>query len=354
MNSGANSLSQISRQIPLPLQTAGCAGCPLYQDKRCEGAITLESFAMQDDSVIGCRDIERIGIYYKDVKRTQRAVPPPNRNDQLVLPPFIPILTTGAPKDTRLDSNLLYGVSFSSILNKNGSLRYKTPESLRRALRLPTNGRLALFCTVDDIRMEYFWKISESKNLWQRVSALNFEFVTSATFSVYNKHPRSDQIINQARNFLTLDDLSALNVPAIPFIFFYPESELDYLNLLKELNKRPDVRKIAILAQLRRSKHEFALVIEYMQAIKNDIKRPLEFVVVGVAEAKRIELILSKFPGSTVASSQPFFKGNKCGEETLSRLGHKGNDRLTRAQLIENNISVFTNYCKNVVDINVD
>lgn len=331
--------------MPLLLQTGNCVRCPIFKDGRCEGAITLESFVMQEDSVIGCRDPERIDVFYKDVKRTRRALPPPNLNSRLLLPPFIPVLTSGMPPDLKLDSKLLYGVSFSTILNTNGTLRYKTPESLRHALRLPPDGRLALFCTVDDARIEYFWKISESKKLWQRIAALRFEFVTSATFSVYSKHPRSDQIINQAKNFLTLDDISALEVPAIPFIFFYSESELDYLNLLNELNRRPDISKVAVLAQLRRSKHGFESLLEYMHAISADIKRKIEFVVMGVAEATRIKQILSEFPDSTIVSSQPVFKGNKGGEMTLKNLKHVENEDMSRAELIENNIRAYIGFC---------
>lgn len=305
----------------------------------------MESFVMQEDSVVGCREPERIDAFYKDVKRTRRVLPPPNGNDRLILPPFIPLLASGMPKDIKLAPKRLYGVSFSTILNKHGSLKYKTPESLRQGLRLPANARLALFCTVDDARIEYFWKISESKGLWQRIAALGFEFVTSASFSVYAKHPRSDQIINQAKNFLTLDDIAALNVPAIPFVFFHRESELDYLNLLGELNRRPDVRKVGILAQLRRSKYEFESLLDYMRAISGDIERTIEFVVVGVAEPTRIERILSEFPRSTIACSQPVFKGNKCGEMTLKNLKHTKNDDLNKAELIENNIEAYIDFC---------
>jgi len=332
-------------QIPLPLQTAACPRCPLRRDGRCEGVGTLESFIQKDESSIGCYDADRIRIHYDDVRRSRSGSPPPCHHDRLELPSFIPVIKDGGPQDACLGGERLYAVSFSTLLRESGDLRFAAPGHLRKTLGLPHRARLALICTVDDRRIERFWKISEEREMWRRVADLDFEFVTSATFSVWNRSPRSDQIISQEKNFVTHDDLCALGVPSVPFLFFYVGSELDYRQLLAHLRARPDVSKVAMLAQLRRATVSFGKVIEYMRAIKRDVGRPLHFVVVGAAAASKVDRVFREFPDSTIVTDQPFMKGN-FGWQTLEDLSHVKNEAASRGQLVRDNIAQFQRYCE--------
>lgn len=278
------------------------------REDRCEGAITEESLTMRDPSVIGCYDSERIKQYYNYLHEQEEIESPPARHDSLTLPSFIPVLISGMPHGIEFPPDRLYGVYLKTLLNDNGSPRYATPGSLRKGLQLPPEARLALFQTATDILIEKAWILSEVRYLWERIFSLNFEFVTSTTYSVYEDNPRSDQIYNQERNFRTHDIFCSLGVPCIPFLFFNPQSQRDYDSIIKWLGTRRDVTKVAMLAHCYRGKTAFARMISHMKTIVKDVERPLEFVLVGAATLDKIRL-MREFPNTTFATKQPVFKG---------------------------------------------
>ncbi len=336
------------RQMALPMTAPACPDCPYTRKGRCEGPITIESFTRRDESVIGCYDATRIKAYYKELARDSVAKmkrAPRSRHEQLRLPSFIPMIKDGLSLRAEHRSETLYGVSLGTMLKDCGDLRFDSPEELRRFLGLYDRARLALIGTAADWKIERFWKVSESRQVWQRIALLQFEFVTSTTFSVWNEQPRSDQIYNQDRNFFTHDYLCALGIPSVPFAFFYTGSEFDYRNIINWLQGRPDLRKVAILAQLRRSKVKFEKVLEYMRSISGDVGRPLDFIVVGVAAAEKIDRVLREFKSATIVTDQPFMKAMRCGERTLRDLSHVKNGEESRERLAVRNIERFHDYC---------
>jgi hypothetical protein len=338
------------RQMALPVMAPACPACSYRQKARCEGPITIESFTRRDESVIGCYDADRIKAYYNELTRDavgKIKFLPPSRHELLRLPAFIPMIKDGLSLRAEPKPEVLYGVSLGTLLKDCGDLRFDSPEKLRSFLGLNDQARLALIGTAADWRIERFWKVSESRQVWRRLSLLQFEFVTSATFSVWSEQPRSDQIYNQDRNFFTHDYLCALGIPSVPFTFFYTGSELDYRNVINWLKGRPDLRKVAILAQLRRSKVKFEKVLEYMRAISGDVGRPFDFVVVGVATAEKIDRILREFKTATIVTHQPFMKAMRCGKQTLRDLSHVKNGEESRERLAIGNIECFRNYCHN-------
>lgn len=337
------------RQRALPVTAPACPDCPYALNGRCEGPITIESFTRRDESVIGCYDASRIKTYYEELLPdiiNQTGPAPASNHDRLRLPPFIPMIKDGLDLSTEPQGDALYGVSLGTLLKDSGDLRFDSPEKLRRFLGLGKQARLALICTAADWKIERFWKVSESRQVWGRIALLNFDFVTSATFSVWSEQPRSDQIYNQDRNFLTHDFLCALGIPSVPFTFFYTGSELDYRNVIRWLRGRPDLHKVAILAQLRRSKVKFVKVLEYMRSIASDVGRPLDFVVVGVATAEKIDRLLREFKTATVVTHQPFMKAMRSGEQTLSDLSHIKNSAESRERLAVHNMERFHDYCR--------
>ena len=341
------SFSEITyRQLALPVMALACPACPYRLKGRCEGPITIESFTSRDESVIGCYDLSRIKAYYDELQRdrTGKTIEP-SHHERLRLPAFIPMIKDGLSLSAAPLKEALYGVSLGTLLKDCGDLRFDSPEKLRRFLGLNSRARLSLICTAADWRIERFWKVSESRQVWRRIASLNFEFVTSATFSVWSKQPRSDQIYNQDRNFVTYDYLSALGIPSVPFTFFYTGSELDYQNVINWLKDRPDLRKVAILAQLRRSKIKFDKVLEYMRSMGSDVGRPLDFVVVGVATAEKIDRIFREFKTATIVTHQPFMKAMRSGEQTLEDLTHVKNGTKSRGVLAVRNIKRFYEYC---------
>jgi hypothetical protein len=331
-----------NKQIPLPLGKTVCEICP-HAPRRCEGPITIESYTMRDASVTGCHSIERIMESHKDIHGTLLS-PQQSLQANISLPLFIPVIKPTLPKAPNFRRDILFGVTLSTLLKKSGDLRYETPESLRSALSLQPDAHLALIGTAQDFYLERFWKISTKVGIWQRLAALNFDFATSTTFSVWDKHPRYDQIDNQKRNFLSHDLMARCGVPSIPFLFFYSHSELDYREVINWLEIRSDVNMVAILAQFYTSREEFKLLLSYIRAISKDAPRPLKFLVVGPALNYKIDALLSEF-NATVVTDQPIFKAIK-GSKTLPNLSHRSGTGIPREILAVENCDQYFQYCE--------
>ena len=216
---------------------------------------------------------------------------------------------------------------------------------LRERLKLPSSAQLALIGTADDYVIERMWAKSESMKIWDQIAEFGFAFVTTTTFSVYDEDTRATQIFSQDRNFMTYDILANLGVPTIPF--FFPYNEEDYEAAFRWLRERPDINKIAVHAQLRKTDRQFAQFLESMRIIKCEVARPLEFLVVGVARQDRIQTIFREFNASIV-SGQPIQKAI-VGYMTDDDLSHPNDERrwaLTPAKLAGNNIRKFVQRCE--------
>jgi len=281
-------------------------------------------------------------MYYKSLHENKPIHTHTSRHDRISLPAFVPVLQGGMPRETKLPSNRLYGVYLRTILDSYASFKYKTRKSLRCALRLPPSGRLALFLTGNDTLIERAWEFSKTRDLWKRIVELNFAFVTSATYSVYEDDPRSDQIYNQERNFRTHDIFCELGVPTIPFLFFNPSSTLDYDSIISWLRHRRDVRKVGVLGHCYRHWSAFNNLLKQIRSIVTDIGRPLEFVFVGVAAPDKIRQVVIEYPNACFVTAQPVMKGiSGCRTILTVREECANEQKVTNADLIVANIKDF-------------
>lgn len=335
----------LSFQLVLPqvLRVPACDGCPYMHKGRCEGAITTGSREiMSGPSVIGCDDLELIMRHYRYLHDQETIKPQPARHDCLTLPSFIPVLKGGMPRGIKFPQDKLYGVYLRTVLTRHGGLDKKTPGDLRAALRLSPNARLALFITATDKLIERAWNLSEIRDIWERIFSLNFEFVTSATYSVYEEDARADQIYNQERNFRTHDIFCSLGVPCLPFLFFNPKSPHDYDNIINWLRAHRDVTKVSVLAHCYRQKPAFEGMVSQLKTIVRDVARPLDFMFVGVATQYKVQRLLLEFPNATFVTVQPVMKGIK-GQRTLPNLRHVkvSAEEASNVELIVQNINKF-------------
>ncbi len=123
-----------------------------------------------------------------------------------------------------------------------------------------------LIGTTSDYTIEKLWTQSDEADAWRRIANLGFECATGLTYSVWDAHPRFDQVFNQEKNETTYDILLSKGVISIPFVFFYDEK--DYQAVLLWLNDHKDVRKVAILAQFKRKQAAFEEVVKEMHRLE--------------------------------------------------------------------------------------
>lgn len=297
----------------LALDRLVCKACPYFANGKCEGETdaTNESFYMNDESVGGCLETKRQIELFSNIQSLR----PPKQtanHSSLILPELIFGIKDGLKGFPSFTENNYFAISFSTLIDEKGCFKFKSSARLRNALRIPNDVPLAFVGTALDSRLEPFWHKSIIKDLWKRIADFDFSFATSLSFSVYDKHPRFDQIFNRERNFITHDLLLAKGVNSIPFIFFY--NYKDFRESVNWINDRPDISVIAIHAQQHKSSPQVLKLVSDMKSLEREVQRKLHFVVVGVSARQKFITLKKAFSNLSVITHHPL---------SLARQGYK-------------------------------
>jgi hypothetical protein len=326
-------------QPPFPLF---CEGCLLGFIGRCKGPIKKESYFKDDSSVHSCVDsLRRENAFSDTYDRTSQ--PYINSHQNLIkLPSFIPEVKTGLNLK-KCEHIKIFAVSLGDIVGENGNILVNSVEELKRRHRLPKNSRLVLICTAKDEKLQKLWENSDKLKIWKHIAKMGFDWVTSFNFSVWDDDPRTDQIINQDRNFLTHDYFVNLGIPSIPFVFPFDDS--DYESFGDWIAERKDINKVAVYASSYKEAN-FSQFLGNMRKIQIYAKRPLEFLVIGASTKYKITKIKSEFDACIVASKP--FQSAKSGEICTDDLKYKKYEELSRDELASINFKKNLSFCDNV------
>ena len=333
---------ETSGQIALRLASPVCKVCPYGVEGRCKGPSTAASVWDRGQGEIGCTDTARQYYFYRNLMRHRpfhlQPLPSIPR-----LPAFMPVLGRGVAKDITLPDGLLYGISLGRLLKDSGELRYRSQDHLRRAFRIPKNARICLLGTgQEDLLMEALHRSLET-NLWQALQELGFDLATSATFAVWEKQSRFDQIYAQDRNFASHDHLANLGVPTVPF-FFCAEEE-DYAAAARWLAERPQVNTVAALAQFHKTPRGFSGFFKSLCKFRDKMPRHFHLLIIGCGAADKIRQVYKEFPSATIATDKPVILGQsrQMVNPDLSKIQVSS---LRRPSLVENNIKQFSAFCE--------
>jgi hypothetical protein len=293
-------------QYLLRLSSPPCAGCRYGQDGRCSGPQTVESLLPNQGNLLSCFDTERTMAVRASMER-RRSAEPVQFPTILGLPPGIPVLCSGIPKGTRLNPNRLYGISLSDLLDDYGHLKYDSGPEMRRAFRLPPNARVCLLASVQDDRLEVLWEESDTRAVWKRIRRLGFEFATGFTHSVFERHSRNGQLLNQDRNLLTVELLAREGIPVVPVVCAVVEEDLRFV--ARWLDEHPSLSVIAGWAQGWKTDKGFKRFLGRMKFLKEELHRPIRFLIVGSGAADRIRTLYRELQSVTVANTNFVLRG---------------------------------------------
>lgn len=317
-----------------------CDSCPWKVTGRCDGPTDGETYLMQSDRLVPCIDVEKRGLFYADIH--DRVIPTAlsSRQQKINLPPFVASIKDGMilPKEC---SGYTFAIPLGRILNKSGTLKFQAIEEIKRRFGIPRNSRVALIGTGKDDKIEAMWKISDRKQIWEQISKVGFDWITTPCFSVWTETPRAHQIWSQDRILQTHDILAGLGVPCIPF--FFPIEEADFNEIAKWLKARPDVNKIAVYGRYYSSKKDFPYLLDLMRRIQSLADNSLEFLVVGIATADKIFAIGQEFK-ATIVTGKPFHRAY-AGEICKSDLTYESSS-LLKNDLILHNLKQNYDYCE--------
>ena len=304
-----------------------CEGCPFAFLERCKGPENRESYFKNDDSVHSCMVSTRREQAFSDTyDRTQ--IPYVNSHQKRIkLPSFIPEVKTGLNLENCKEIEV-FAISLGNIVGTKGNILVKSVEVLRKRYRLPKNCKVVLIGTAKDEKLQKLWANSDRLKIWEHIANMGFDFITGFSFSVWDEDPRTDQIVNQDRNFLTHDYFVNLGIPSIPFVF--PYNDDDYEAFSKWIAERQDINIVAIFASSYRKERNFTQLLENMRQIQTYAKRKLKFLVIGASTKDKITKLNSEFDVCIVASKP--FQAAKSGEVCLDDLEYIGKKDLRYAQ----------------------
>jgi hypothetical protein len=261
------------------------------------------------------------------------------------LPASIPVLCEGMPSDLRLDSSTLYGIALDDLLNDNGRIGYHSARHLREAFRLPADGRLCLLGSVRDAPLEAMWHRSSVDRIWARIRSFGFEFVTGASFSVFEQHSRNGQLVSVDRNMLSTDLLAQAGLPVVPV--FCEVFEEDLLFAVRWLKERPSLEVVAGLAQGWRTDEEFNRFLERMKFLKRHVPRPLHFLIIGCSSAVRIWTLFRELGQVTVANTNLALSGvNGAGWDPEYHKMVAVPQEIPREHIIRHSFEDFAEFCE--------
>jgi hypothetical protein len=283
-----------------------CDNCPWGVRGRCSGPRTVASQIERQGNLLSCFDMERTVALLQNLDEHRPLVHPRFHAIQ-GLPASIPVLCDGMPSELRLNSSDLYAIALDDLLKEDGSIAYSTAKELRNAFRLPPDGRVCLFASVRDTRLEQLWFRSDADLTWTRIRRLGFEFVTGATFSIFEQHSRNGQIFNADRNMLSVDLLAQEGIPVVPVFCETLEEDLTFA--ARWLEERPSLGVVAGLAQGWQTDKEFARFLWRMKFLKAQITRPLHFLVIGCSSAVRVWTLFQELGNVTVANTNLALRG---------------------------------------------
>ncbi|HEX8197854.1 MAG TPA: hypothetical protein VF571_16805 [Pyrinomonadaceae bacterium] len=321
-----------------------CDTCSWKVSKLCNGATNGKSYLLQGENYIGCFDVAKRESFFFDTFKTKIPIPKSSHQNRLNLPPYTLTVNRGMTIPNCLE-NFVFGISLGKIIGKRGYLRYKDVNEIKLKFGIPMKARVALIGTGDDKQLEIFWKIHQANQVFEKIARMGFDWVTSLTWSVWEEDfPRPDQIRNQQRNFQSYDLFANLGVPCIPFLFLI--DEIDFENTNQWLQERPDINTVAIYARYYRDSNTIFKLLKYLEKIQEYVKRPLEFLIVGIAKADNISLLKKKFNVKFV-NGKPYYATVKGGRLCNSKLEYSKSD-LPKEEVLRINFLRNYGFCKKV------
>lgn len=323
-----------------------CSKCPMKKEELCEGTSDLKTYSMEGEHLVGCLDLERLEKYFFDAFDVFEPIPESFNQENLTLPSTILGMKDGRLDLTEFDSIPLFAVPLSEFAKSSGDLAYRDMPHLKQVLQLPNDAKVALIGTSLEKKQQAIWKISNTLNIWERIAEFGFEFVTSMTFPVWDLNPRSDQIINQLRNYLTSDILANLGVPTIPFVFLF--DDFDYQNFSKWIKNRPSINKLAVLARYYKTDFQFEQLIRNMKKIQTYADREIEFLIVGITKPSKIQMALQNFNNSRFLSSRLYCEAMVKGKLFDENLISTQRLDIPKADLVFMNFQVFTHIAEEI------
>lgn len=197
----------------------GCGGCSLCEASICSNSCSTCS-AMCPKRPGAFQYLYKIGGLDLELKQSESV-------DLSNYPLNIPILPDKLKTKISYEFLPVAAVHAASLLSRDGERISRTylNKGYTGALNLDEKTHAILEFYIKDRQLEGFW--DKRKELYPLLKKLNFSFIISPNFSVYEDAPRVDHMYNIKRSVAVYNELLESGINAVPDVSWYNVKDLD-------------------------------------------------------------------------------------------------------------------------------
>lgn len=183
----------------------------------------------------------------------------------------------------------LFVVTLDSLIDAK-TMRWPAATDMRTRFRIPDGANLALSWCFLDWLLDWVLLPGNEEIAYDKVAAMNFDFVLAPNWSVYSNYPRIDQLINMKRRFKSMEELQKRGVKVVPDMA--AETERDAERVVEWcLKHRPTA--IHFNLQTMKSRSGFPRAISRLADLRREV--PWARAVISGVGHKRMRLVTEMF-----------------------------------------------------------
>lgn len=286
-----------------------CERCA-YKE-RCGGCVNCEAiFRCSDDCskcFYSCRSRPNAAAYL-DALGEFELLP----NDKYASPYFIPTIPSPLKESNyRLEQMPWVGIHGLMYMTDNGlGVTPTYQRGFDKALNVKEGTKAVLHFYMQDIPLEAWWSKADKKDFYDITKRLNFSFVVSPNFSVYEDAPRFEHMLNIKRSMLIYNDLRNHGIPAIPDVSW---ATLEDLKLWAAAITHSGIKTIAFSFQTVGALKASHVWKDYMLGLRylcENIPEDVKVVGVGISSEERASAFLRSIGNRefSIISSFAYFR----------------------------------------------
>ena len=211
------------------------------------------------------------------------------------LPAHIPVLVQAYADHVDVPWVALHGARLFGVAGKALTAKHRSP--LRTTYRLGTGTRIAVEFYIEDRALEGIW--SNRRQVIGELRRLELDLVITPDFSVWEDHPRFEQLVQQRRAFSFYHELREAGLPAIPdigFSLFEPDGRL----WAEWVNSQAGLRAVSLFCGGRKvhaDRRAHLETVEDIALFHHAVAPDITFVIGGVHAPERISDYRQAAPG---------------------------------------------------------
>jgi len=239
----------------------------------CEDSNSCNYVCRSDSRIFALRSMEVRGFSFDNVLRCPVIAPPQ-------LPLVVPVIYHKSARSSRLQAEAVAVRLDKLFHHKTGALKFTSREALAARFGFDPNARLILVGINRDSLIEPYWSVGRAAKIYNALSALQPDLVTTPNFSTFANVPRWDNFYGMKRILIAWSELVTSGIPTS--LHLNARTDRDWERWTEFIAEREEVQSIALefktgAAVARRGRY----VVEKLLHLVATVPRELQLVIEG-------------------------------------------------------------------------